>query len=244
LLVSPATRWVLLPAGGAMPVHLVRFEPAGFHPGYFMAAGLACPPEIARSAPRRQAEFFFGRVAARAALRALDAPTSTIPIGLGRQPVWPDGVVGSISHTATLAAAIVGARSTYAGLGIDVERVATAQNEDALRSVALDAEEVAILRTHAGPKPLRELVTLAFSAKESLYKCAFESVGRFFDFRSARVCALNPGTIELTLEEHLGPRFPRGRRFCIAFHRLDVATLMTVCEDRREGLDAAEITPL
>jgi 4'-phosphopantetheinyl transferase EntD len=40
-----------------------------------------------------------------------------------RTPVWPDGVVGSITHTGDFAAAAVAWAADIAGLGIDSEQV-------------------------------------------------------------------------------------------------------------------------
>jgi 4'-phosphopantetheinyl transferase EntD len=190
---------------------------------------------------KRQAEFFFGRLAARAALREHGAPVIDVPVGLACEPVWPEGVVGSISHTDALAAAVVGARVRHLGLGIDIERIASPESEQALRAVAIDAREMAYLSTMGGVMPLRELVTLAFSAKESLYKGAFGIVGRFFDFHAARISSFDAerASIELTIEEDLHPLFPRGRRCTVSYERLDVSTYLTVFEahqlwDRRQ----------
>ncbi|WP_244171285.1 hypothetical protein [Xanthomonas populi] len=64
---------------------------------------------MARSVRKRQAEYFFGRLAARQALQhqAL-VVTGTYPYiatGSSREPIWPAQVIGSISHTNQLAAA-------------------------------------------------------------------------------------------------------------------------------------------
>lgn len=230
-------RRLTLPGGDTLRLVLVPFAPAQFDPQAYAASGIACPPSVARSVRRRQAEFFFGRLAARAALREHGVAESEagVPIGAAREPVWPAHLVGSISHNDRIAAAIVGPRDRHVGLGLDVEGIASAAAEEALRAVAIDAGELACLTEAAGQEmSLTELVTLAFSAKESLYKGAFGTVGRFFDFRAARVSAVDAAraTISLTIEEYLHADFPRGRRCEVGYEWLDPSTLLTVFEAR------------
>src|ERR1700679_1440183 len=85
--------------GVTLPVHLITFDIEYFCPEAFAATGIACPPSVARAVRSRQAEFFFGRLAARSVLAALNAPPGEVSVGASREPVWPPGIVGSISHT-------------------------------------------------------------------------------------------------------------------------------------------------
>src|SRR5947208_1552294 len=71
--------------------------------------------------PARRREFRAGRLYARQALRGLGIPETAIPIGPDRAPIWPKGVVGSISHSRNLCAAVVGLSADYLGIGIDIE---------------------------------------------------------------------------------------------------------------------------
>ncbi len=232
---TPLTVRVLpLPSGRLLQVVLASFELAGFDPSAFAAAGIACPASVARSVRKRQAEFFFGRFAARAALCHYGAPIVDVPIGNAGEPVWPEYFVGSISHTNAVAAAVVGEQACHVGLGIDIERVVSADSETALRAIAINPAELDFLRSVDGPLTLRELVTLVFSAKESLYKGAFGTARRFFDFHAARVSAIDVvyGVVTLTLEEDLHALFPRKRRCEIGYVQIDPVTLLTVFEAR------------
>ncbi len=86
--------------------------------------------EISRGfAPKRQREFATGRTLARRALAAMGQPEVAIPIGPDRAPVWPEGVVGSISHTSTLCAVVLASRLDLRGLGVDLEHEDAADEE-------------------------------------------------------------------------------------------------------------------
>jgi len=98
-------------------------------------------------------------------------------------PVWPAGIVGAITHADGFAAAAL-ATDTL-GLGIDSEPVVAAEAMDAVAEQAMVRGELDAL-DRAG---LEEavLLTLVFSAKESLFKCLYPRVGRYFDFKDAEV---------------------------------------------------------
>ncbi|WP_445444601.1 4'-phosphopantetheinyl transferase family protein [Clavibacter sp. km3a] len=74
---------------------------------------------VATALPARRAEFTTGRVLARRALDALGIRPASIPAARSGAPVWPPGVVGSITHCVGLRACAVGRRDEHAGIGID-----------------------------------------------------------------------------------------------------------------------------
>src|ERR1700731_682487 len=74
---------------------------------------------------RRQLEFLCGRICAERALRDLGVLNSNVRRAIDRAPVWPPGVVGSISHTHEFAAAAIGLSTKFQSLGVDSERVVT-----------------------------------------------------------------------------------------------------------------------
>ena len=75
---------------------------------------------VARAIPKRRGEFAQGRSAARAAMGLLGHPPMAIPAGSDRAPIWPKGLVGSITHTNGLCAAALSQNA--AALGIDAEQ--------------------------------------------------------------------------------------------------------------------------
>lgn len=225
-------RPISLPSGDALCLHLAPFVLAEFNHNWFDSYGIACPDEIARSVLKRQAEFFHGRLAARIALHAIQLPATDVPIGLAREPIWPIPLVGSISHVDGLAGAVVGERTRHLGLGVDLERTALGDTQSALRQTAVSEDELCCLQATTGTLSLDELVTLVFSAKESLYKAAYGVVGRFFGFEAAAVVAVDEvrGVITLEVIEYLHRAFEIGRRCEVAFARLDAETFVTAFE--------------
>ena len=68
---------------------------------------------MARAVPQRRREFFAGRLAAHRAMEALGHLPEPVPMGQDRAPVWPQGLVGSISHGAGACAAMYGQKGAF-----------------------------------------------------------------------------------------------------------------------------------
>lgn len=220
---------ITTPADVALSIHLHAFDIEKFSMEAFVTAGIACPPAVARSVHKRQAEFYFGRLAARQALDALGISAAEVGIGASRQPLWPVGVIGSISHTHTYAAAVVLPHGKCSGIGIDLEHIAGPDAAAALSATTVSAEELDYLEALAGVLPLNTLLTTVFSAKESLFKAAFNVVGRYFDFSAAHVILVDPqqGIIRLRLTETLCDAFVYGQMCEIGFCFIEPDTVLT-----------------
>ena len=213
---------LLHPAGGStlLPVCLLRFDMDAFTPDMFAAFAVARPERVAASVPRRQAEFFFGRMAARAAMLLQGLPAHDVAIGTHRQPVWPRGLTGSISHAATWAAATVVADGAVRGVGIDIESIVRKpESSEALRETVFDAHEQAYLAALPSAHDFETRLTLGFSAKEAFFKGAFGAVGRYFDFSAARVGDVDEGagTLVLTLQESLCDSLRPGQQWPVGW---------------------------
>ncbi|WP_223214456.1 4'-phosphopantetheinyl transferase [Xanthomonas sp. NCPPB 1638] len=223
------------PDARMLTVQVIAFELERFSPDAFDLCNIACPDTIARSVRKRQAEYFFGRLAACESLRQQAwLPADGIPqiaIGRSRAPVWPAQSIGSISHTSRLAAAAVAAADAWRGIGIDLEHIVDAGTHQALLNTVVDHSERLLLQSicRSTGCALDVLLTLVFSAKESLFKASFAKVGRYFDFSSARVVALSlrDGWVRLQLCEHLCPELPVGQQCEIGFGFVDPQTIMT-----------------
>ena len=128
--------------------------------------------------PKRLAEFSLGRASARCALKRLGHAPAVIPVGANREPVWPSGIVGSISHTDNVAASAVSLKASFAALGLDIEPAEPLEAgvwERICRPGELDDVPDTL-----GPAGLR--ARLIFSAKESVYKALWPVTGRFLEF--------------------------------------------------------------
>ena len=187
---------------GKLPlVHFAAFDPALFAPHGGLTAqarGLGWNDSLSGSEPRRQGNFFYGRWAARAALREGGVPCVAVCSGLPREPLWPARTVGSITHIDCPAAAAASS-SSYRCIGLDVERLTVGDQQQALRGLVVDRGELRLLESSSVDR-LDLCVTIAFSAKESFFKAAYPTVGRFFDISAAQVVSLNPGAGRLLLK--------------------------------------------
>jgi 4'-phosphopantetheinyl transferase EntD len=131
---------------------------------------------VASAVEKRRLEFAKGRQCAHAALRRLGIEDLPLLIGQHREPLWPPGVTGSITHTDGLCAAAVGWQASYAGVGIDLER-AEPLEPDVAGQVASAREMEAL----ASMPPLLA-ARLVFSAKEAFYKCQFYQTREWLGF--------------------------------------------------------------
>lgn len=140
------------------------------------------PPERAtlpRMVAKRRQEFTAGRLAARAAMRAMGLGAQPVLMGEDRAPVWPQGIVGSISHNDSSCLAVVARNSDVAALGLDIE-----ENQPLPEGVSnkiCRAEELHWLQTPAA-RTVENAETLIFSAKECAYKCQYPISKTIFGF--------------------------------------------------------------
>ncbi len=125
---------------------------------------------VARAIPRRRQEFATARLCARRALEELGAGDCAVPSGPDGEPVWPSGVVGSITHCEGYRAAAVGWADGAPALGIDAEPNATLPTV-VLRKVA-DASELRALEALSDADGVC-WDRLLWSAKESLLKACW-----------------------------------------------------------------------
>jgi len=133
---------------------------------------------------KRVQEFSAGRQCARALLAEFGIYDFPIKVGDDRQPVWPEGIVGSITHTAGLCAAVVAQRTLLRAVGLDSEVAGSVKSE--LWPSICTASEIDWL--HTLPQAQQAMAaTLVFSAKEAFYKCQYPLVRERLAFHDARV---------------------------------------------------------
>jgi 4'-phosphopantetheinyl transferase EntD len=165
---------------------------------------------------RRPSDFAAGRLCAEQALGDAGATHASIGMAPDRAPLWPDGFVGSITHSGRLAWAAVARAAEMRSIGIDSELFMSDEVAREVVPIVLDDGEQRLIAQNS---ERRELETLAFSAKESLYKCLYPCVRVFFEFADAEIewiCSsatdTTSGTFGLRLRRPLGIVFPRGLR--------------------------------
>lgn len=198
--------------GGALPLAVAAVaHPARFDAAWFARHAVDCPPRIARAVPKRQAEYFAGRLCARAALAAQGLPPVQIGTGALSAPAWPAGWKGSITHTHALAMAAVLPAEACRGIGIDLEIVPDADGLAALYDIALNPAERALVGASGSADP-GLLATLIFSAKESFFKATAAHVGRYFDFSAIECVAIQRDVLTCIVRESLTPELAPGLR--------------------------------
>ncbi|WP_426502275.1 4'-phosphopantetheinyl transferase family protein [Dactylosporangium sp. McL0621] len=140
---------------------------------------------VAGAVEKRRREFTTARHCARQALLGLGEPPVAVLSGPKREPLWPPGVVGSITHCAGYRAAVVARDRDLASVGVDAEPDEPLP-EGVLDTIALPGEVDrigALLRA----RPEVRWDRLLFSAKESVYKTWYPLARRWLDFTEADI---------------------------------------------------------
>ena len=157
-----------------------------------VADAIGAPPEgvlfpqeqqlVAQAVDKRVRDFTAGRTCARHALSMLGLSPRALLCGSAREPLWPDGVIGSLTHCEGYWAAAVAPRIRLRGLGIDAEP------HERLPGGVAGQVLSSLERRRIGALP--EGVCwdrLLFSAKESVYKAWYPQTGRWLGFEDAVV---------------------------------------------------------
>jgi enterobactin synthetase component D len=189
----------------------LNFTPVVVTEAQFRDCGIEPPPSVRRAVAKRQSEYLAGRLCARTALQRVTGQARVPGCGEDRAPCWPDGCVGSISHGEGRAAAVVGRRSDYAGVGLDLEPVIPAPRARTLvPQILTDGEQRRFARdldAHPGPT-----LTRVFSLKESLFKALYPLTLTRFYFEHAEVLEWQPdGGARLRLLTDLSEDWRYGR---------------------------------
>lgn len=132
-----------------------------------------------RMQPVREREFRAGRALAREALARFGIENHPLLPGETREPLWPVGFVGSISHCDGVCAVAVAESNRFSGIGIDLER--TGRIDDRIAETVCTPDERRQLETLESPSH-RQRLSLLFSAKESVFKALFPLTRQLLEF--------------------------------------------------------------
>ena len=138
---------------------------------------------IQRAAPARRAAFVAGRSAARLALTHAGHPAVALPAHAEGDPIWPPGMLGSITHAEGWAIAVTVRRGKTGGIGVDLEGAGPLE---------AGVSDIVCRPDERGVDPLLarrgvDAAKLRFVAKEAWYKAVFPQRRRFVDFHEAAV---------------------------------------------------------
>ena len=182
---------------------------------------------VERAVDKRRREFATGRHLAHELLAHFDVADAPLLPGERRAPLWPPGVVGSISHTRELCVAAVARADHTAFLGLDLEG-AEPLERDLWRRI-LTPDERAWAEAAADEAARGRRAKLVFSAKECVYKALAPVMPRVLEFLEVGVdCDVEAGRFSVSLlpaDVAADPARLRGR--CWADGR-DLLTILAV----------------
>lgn len=179
----------------------LNFDVTAYGDSHYKSLGVVFPESITKAVIKRRAEFLAGRYAARRCFEKLGAMSKKyehfsfdsdfdLQIGAHRSPLWPQGFIGSISHTNSSACALVTSTDYYHGVGIDIENWLPRSSYEQIGSLILAGNDESLIQSNASNSSqisVQNLFTLIFSAKESLFKALYPLVGCYFDFKDAEI---------------------------------------------------------
>jgi 4'-phosphopantetheinyl transferase EntD len=144
---------------------------------------------VSSAVDSRQREFAAGRLLARRLLSELGVAGSCAVLrGAEREPLWPDGIVGSITHKRGWAAVALARTSVVYAVGCDLEEDEPL-GEDLWRRVLTPAEQRWLKQQANGG----QLAKVCFSAKECFYKAQFSLTRQWLGFLDVEL-SMQPGT--------------------------------------------------
>lgn len=192
-----------------------------------------CAIDLPKAASKRQAEFLAARLCARKALH-IQTGLASLPTQQenSRIPLWPAQSCGSMSHSHSLAAALVGDCHNWQGFGLDIEKPLNLKRTQRLaKSILTHAEYNTYDRLDSTQQAL--YLTVVFSFKESLFKALNPLTDSYFSFHDAQVLDLSnsdSGHARLCLSKDLSEGWPAGSELEGQFSQLhgSVLTLVSI----------------
>ena len=150
------------------------------------ATGLSAAEQalVAGAVQKREREFATGRLLARRLLAELGYVDFELLRDSDRVPIWPENVVGSISHKEDLCIVAVASARDRAGLGLDVEPDQPVK--PGLERLVCRPRERDWVESAAASEQGRRCRAV-FSAKEAVYKAFFPRLRRFWGFHDVEV---------------------------------------------------------
>lgn len=230
---------VLAPSNMSLVISAVAYRSEHYQLDLFNRFNVQIPDTIGYFAAKRCSDYLAGRLAAKAAichfLQCSEEQCGNFQVKSNhvRLPLFPPQFVGSISHTSNLALAAVANCGSIKSIGIDIEQLISEDSYESVKKQVLTNNE--IVRLSQFPLSKLATLTLIFSAKESLFKCLYPQVNRFFDFNTAMVTSIEPAQgkgsdwfcFKIQLLESLNARCIQGLTLT-GFYRMHLGNIITL----------------
>ncbi len=187
------------------------FSQTAYQDHLFVDYGITRPESLKNAVVKRKSEFLAGRALSSIVLRQLGVTETEILIGKHRNPLWPQGARGSISHAGDTVLSAVSLEESVSAIGIDVEEIMGSETASNIYKSIVNDDELALMAETG--IPFEKILTIVFSAKESFFKAAYPSVGEYFDFDAVSLVKVDLRSQSFTfcLERNLSSCFQRGR---------------------------------
>ena len=164
------------------------------------------PPEKFDKEGRKK-EFLLGRLCAQTHTLAFADLKNMVQIPQldSGVPRFPQGFVGSISHSKDYALAAFSAAAEIKSIGVDVERIISPSRWKSIERRILTQKERSYLKQWSGNENEKmKVATLIFSTKESLYKMVYPLMYCSFGFGEAQLQSVDfeKKTYKIQLKSH------------------------------------------
>lgn len=173
------------------------FSVEDYHDDEFIRYAIPQPPRLQRAVAKRRSEFLAGRVCAHQAMQQLGVDGIAENSAERRDPIWPSLCTGAITHSHGVAAALVGLKQHWQGIGLDIEHWIKTEDARHLASAILQPHEIALLDNDDAH--FARQLTLLFSTKETLFKALNPLTGTSFYFHDASLLKLHTASRTLML---------------------------------------------
>ena len=217
---------------GRPEISLLKCEygESAYRDALYTELGIDCPEEVRRAVRKRKAEYLAGRYLGELLLRR-NGLRSSITIGRHRQPLWPKGWVGSITHTDNRAISCIADAGQVGLLGVDLERWLSDRVAEDISATLINSREDQVLQ---GSWTRARALTLIFSAKESFFKAVYPAVGYYFDFDCVELVELDwaGGTLVLRAVKTLSALVAKGDVFHARFSEFPDEVLTILAGER------------
>ncbi len=143
---------------------------------------------IRNSNKKRIEDFATGRWCSRKVLNQMGLKIRAILNGMEGEPIWPKGVIGSISHTKGAYCAASAFQKYYHSIGVDIEERKRKISTGAIEYIT-NNDEKKWLKTKSNNQSLDSM--LIFSSKESIFKLLYPVLKRRFYFKAVSIKKFN-----------------------------------------------------
>ena len=182
---------------------------------------------ISNAIDKRRYEFSAGRLCARKALQQIGIDNCIIKQGENGGPIWPDQIMGTISHSKKWAAAAISTTKDIKAIGFDIETI-NRISDDILKRIITDPEKEHL--KNKDKQKAQEYAALIFSAKEAIYKSLSSKYNGNLRFKDVSIlCKNNSPEFEIQLNNELKTFLKDMPRLLCKFmiHENDIFTAIT-----------------